>query len=164
MIKLVCIGYDIRSAETTVLSTDATVWPIEESFFEEAKENLGLIENEFQLLHILSQKTLSDLTELVTNRATVISLWIPKLSLEAIVYTKFKGFQKPYQSESGIELGIDIADYNGLFSIFHMGVSTLEGTGLLASSEITEALQISQAANFWVPSHSPFVTMLIKQE
>lgn len=160
----ICIGYDIRTRDFNAVTTDGTEWDREEELFEQAKKTLKVIENEFQLLHISSANTLADLIKFVAGQAVVISLWIPKLSLDAISEKTFKGFQEPYQSKSGVELGIDVSDYNGLFSIFHMEVSALEGVDLLASSEITKALQISQAANFWVPSHSPFVTMLIKRE
>lgn len=156
----VCVGFDIRTwPNEGSLTADATEWP-RHSVYDKAKSDLGYVENIFQLIHVNSQEELENLHALVkgSEQATLISIELSRAVVD--VYVKRYGFSSidfKYFTTSWEVLGFDVCDANGFFSILHMEVIENISTELVPLDSLISALTLAQAANVWVPSHSPFV-------
>lgn len=156
----VCVGFDIRDRSSGgPFTADATEWP-RHGIYDEAKRNLHLSDNIFQLMHVGSHQELEDLFALVkaTKDASLIALELPRAVVD--IYIERYGFTPPdfqYFTEAWEVLGFDVCDANGFFSILHMEVLENNSSKLFSIDSLMDALTLAQTANFLVPPHSPFV-------
>lgn len=166
MIEFVCIGFDIRSWPTiTKISADATVWPQVEYLYEQAQLKLGLKENRFQLLQI---ETSDDLEMLLNTTKQVAGAVMVAIEIPLVVFNAFEqkgGYGIPIRLDlhEWDELGLDICDLNGFFSVLHMEVFKERKLDLFSEADMVDALLLSQAASVLVPEHTPFAIVNLKK-
>jgi hypothetical protein len=156
-----CVGIDVRQWPWRgSFNADETGWERNEPRFSELKAALGLWQNEYQLLEVGSEQ-LSDADRLVSS-------W-PDCALLAVEYpseivrlrdSRLRVHTASFRVESNRFTcrGLDVCDFNGLFSVLHHPeiASARGGTHLFEPGELLPALQVLQFANVLDPSHAPF--------
>lgn len=162
VIEFACIGFDIRVAlQDLVKSADATVWPQEESLYEQALSGLKIHENGFELLMPASDHEMTRLIDLVeaSSNALLVALRLPAAVLK---YCKASTGDVPDLDLSKYKfdfLAFDVCDIDGLFSYEAMTAKSGDHIRTYDSSELLDASLCTQIANLRVPDHAPFVVV-----
>ncbi|MET0028731.1 MAG: hypothetical protein ABW101_13975 [Candidatus Thiodiazotropha sp.] len=166
MIEFTCIGYDIREWPCKgYISADATEWELYEEFIDNAKTEVGTYSNHFQLLEICSNDEFDRLVKYVTSKSDVslVSVEAPTLVVNALREQKEWCINENYPcGKDWDELGCDVCDIDGFFSILHMGVPQIKKRSMYKEDELLDAFVLAQAANILVPSHAPFIVLKLK--
>lgn len=156
-----CVGFDVREWPWGgPLNADETGWERNERRYSELVGAFGLWQNEYQVLEINSER--------IAEIATLVSSW-PDCNLLAVEYPTDivllrdlkLGF---HTAAASVDLagfvcrGLDVCDFNGLFSVLHHPEITSKrgGTNLFNSGEFLPALELVQYANVLDPNHAPF--------
>lgn len=157
--KFVTAGLDIRVWPSPGnFSADVMEWPQDEALYEQAQSDIGLRENELQLLHPSTEIEAVRLIELVrgSSNATLVALQLTEIALAA-----YPQHTHPYvpQKKRWDVLGYDVCDINGFFSFLNMGVYSKEALPLFKEEELLRAFAMSELANIRVAAHRPFVVV-----
>ncbi|WP_134600381.1 hypothetical protein [Pseudomonas aeruginosa] len=161
-----CIGFDIRLPESLDnISADATAWPQDTQLYERALSSLKLQENALQLIQIDTQEQLAELQGIIKaegNDSVLLSMEVYSEVIDALKLSRFRDFNSTQASiASWTELGLDVCDINGYFSILKMETS-ISQERLIPPKEIEKAHAICEAANILVKEHAPFVTIKLR--
>lgn len=159
------IGFDIRCPVSSGISADATVWPQDMVRYEKVQRELGLKENSLQLICVETKEQFIELKQFVRRDgggAVLLSFEIYDFVRRTLIGMGRYGFTAYEPDLSGwIDLGLDVCDVNGYFSIFNMGVLPVEES-LVGIDRSDVAHGICEAANILVKEHSPFVTVRLR--
>lgn len=156
-----CVGFDVREWPWGgPFNADETGWERNERRYSELIGSFGLWQNEYQVLEINSART--------AEIATLVGSW-PDCNLLAVEYPtdivrlrdSRLGFHTAAASanlEGFVCRGLDVCDFNGLFSVLHHPEIRLErgNTNPFKPGELLPALELVQYANVLDPSHAPF--------
>ncbi|MGU0766218.1 hypothetical protein ACSET3_10295 [Pseudomonas aeruginosa] len=161
-----CIGFDVRLPESLDnISADATAWPQDTKLYERALNSLKLQENALQLIQIDTQEQLVELQGLIKaegNGSVLLSMEVYSEVIVALKLSCFRDFNSTQASiASWTELGLDVCDINGYFSILKMETS-ISQERLMLPKEIEKAHAICEAANILIKEHAPFVTIKLR--
>ena len=156
-----CVGFDLRQWPWAgPFNADDTEWERNDARYSELIAAFGLCQNEYQVLEIEPAK--------VSEALALVSSWTD-CNLLAIEYPSdivrlrdlklgFRTSANCIELEGFICRGLDVCDFNGLFSVLHHpGISVKRGsTGLFEPDEILPALELLQFASVLDPAHAPY--------
>lgn len=156
-----CVGFDVREWPWGgPFNADETGWERNERRYSELMDTLGLWQNEYQVLEINPAR--------IAEIATLVGSW-PDCNLLAVEYPtdivrlrdSRLGFHTAADSADlagFVCRGLDVCDFNGLFSVLHHPEIQLErgNTDPFKPGELLPALELVQYANVLDPSHAPF--------
>ena len=166
MVNFVCIGFDIREwPVTNHFTADATEWGVDGKVFDEVKSKLSTYENIYQLLEVKTREKYYLLKDLVesNNNIALLSFEISSLFLDAHRKRAMANiFENYIEDHDWVDLGYDVTDMNGFFSILHMGIQSIKRLELFTEDSMLDAFDLAHAANLLVPSHAPFVVVRIR--
>ncbi len=126
-----CIGFDIRLPKVLIIF-QPTPQPGRKTlnFMRGALNSLKLQENELQLIQIDTQEQLAELQGLIKaegNGSVLLSMEVYSEVIDALKLSRFRDFNSTQASiASWTELGLDVCDINGYFSILKMETSILK--------------------------------------
>lgn len=156
-----CVGFDVREWPWGgPLNADETGWERNERRYSELVGAFGLWQNEYQVLEINSER--------IAEIATLVSSWSDcnllavEYPTDIVLLRDLKlGF---HTAAASVDLagfvcrGLDVCDFNGLFSVLHHPEISLKrgGTNLFNPDEFLPALELVQYANVLDPNHAPF--------
>lgn len=155
------VGFDVREWPWSgPFNADQTGWERNEPRYSELAADLRVWQNEYQLLDLNSAQ--------LADTVTFIRSW-DDCNLLAVEYpTEIVRLRDSrlgfHTAASGLDLtgfacrGLDVCDFNGLFSVLHHPeVQTKRGSSNpFSASELLQALELVQYANVLDPSHAPF--------
>lgn len=156
-----CVGFDVREWPWSgPFNADETGWNRNEKRYSELVAAIGLWQNEYQVLEIDSAR-LSEVKRLVSS-------W-PDCNLLAVEYptdiVRLRDSRLGFGTAAAtcnlaafVCRGLDVCDFNGLFSVLHHPEILLRrgNTSLLPADGLSAALELVQYANVLDPSHAPF--------
>jgi len=156
-----CVGIDVRQWPWSgPFNADETGWERNEGRFSQLMADLGLWQNEYQLLEVGSEQ-ISDVLRLVSSWSDCALLAVEYPS--EIVRTRdlrlgVHTASFSVESNRFTCRGLDVCDFSGLFSVLHHPdiASARDGTHLFKPDELLPALELLQFANVLDPSHAPF--------
>lgn len=157
-----CVGFDVREWPWGgPLNADETGWERNERRHSELMAAFGLWQNEYQVLEISSAR--------ISEVAALVGSW-PDCNLLAVEYPtdivrlrdSRLGFHTAATSADlagFVCRGLDVCDFNGLFSVLHHAdIQSERGTPKpFRPDELLQALELVQYANVLDPNHAPFV-------
>ena len=156
-----CVGFDLRQWPWKgPFNADETGWERNESRYSELVDAFELWQNEYQVLEIKSDQ-ISEIVKLVSSWSDC-NLLAVEYPTEIVRLRDLKlGFRI---AANGADLkgfvcrGLDVCDFNGLFSVLHHPEISLKrgGTTLFEPHELLQALEVLQFANVLDSSHAPF--------
>lgn len=164
--NFVCVGFDVKVWPWAgPFNADDTGWAVNEDVLAEVKDKFSLEENEFQLLDI-PEGLLEDVINhtLALQGCNLISIELPKdiVLLNDEIYG-FSSASRWHDLKSFSKRGLDVCDFNGLFSALHHAriVKRRGANDLFNIYDWVGALELVQFANVLEPQHSPFVVVRI---
>lgn len=156
-----CVGLDVRQWPWDgVPGADYTAWDQNEQRYTELMDTFDLYENEYQLLEAGPQ-TFKRVKEAIHAWAdcNLVAVEYPRdlIRLRNSRLGRHSALPE-YDLVDFVCRGLDVCDFNGLFSVLHH--PTVEnwrgGVELFKASEVASALELVQFANVLDPGHSPF--------
>lgn len=162
--KFACIGFEVKKWPWNGnFNADDTGWDSNEERHIEMLEKFSLKLNEYQLIEIRNQELLENVCEWVIEKkdCNLIAIKFPQDAVR-ILDGKLGCSTLSVTLDLGrfICRGLDICDFNGLFSALHDSrlVST---SNLIPERELLVALETAQIANIIDRNHCPFVVAKI---
>lgn len=159
--QFTCIGFDVREWPWKGdFNADETIWEQNEEGYSSLIEKYGLKENEYQLLEIQDQEQLLEVSEFIRKKQNcnlaAIEFPLSVVRLQDIKYGYKTASIKIDLSDFTCQ-GLDVCDFNGLFSVLHNQQLGRNTSKLFLESQLIDALEFAQIANVFVREHSPYV-------
>jgi hypothetical protein len=155
-----CIGFDVKKWPWDGnFNADDTGWDSSERCYSEMMEKYSLSVNEYQLIEVENQELLGSICEWMIDRkdCNLIAIQFPQAAVK-ILDDKlgYRTSSKILSLDRFVCRGIDVCDFNGLFSALHDS-RLVASSSLIPERDLLVALEIAQIANVLDRNHSPFV-------